>query len=160
MVGVAQHEADIAVPQPDQMPGKGARRLCVVDEDAGAFVVGRVGRDANVRHPQPVERGDGLGRVGKRRGQDHAVEAQAGKDLFDLARYARLRIHRLDREVIAGFATAEQGADLYVADVHGRTAERWAEGVFLAAVGAERKPATLALLAELKAARAQAKTHD
>jgi ankyrin repeat protein len=55
---------------------------------------------------------------------------------------------------------AEQGADLYVADAHGRTAERWAEGVFLAAVGAERKPATLALLAELKAARAQAKTHD
>ncbi len=52
---------------------------------------------------------------------------------------------------------AANGADLYVADVHGRTAERWAEGVFLAAVGAERKPATLALLAELKAAQAQAR---
>jgi uncharacterized protein len=48
---------------------------------------------------------------------------------------------------------AEHGADLDVVDVQGRDAQRWAEGVFLAAVGAERKPATLALLDELKAAR-------
>ncbi len=48
---------------------------------------------------------------------------------------------------------ADQGANLYVVDVQGRDAQRWAEGVFLAAVGAERKPATLALLDELKAAR-------
>jgi ankyrin repeat protein len=47
---------------------------------------------------------------------------------------------------------AEQGADLYVVDVQGRDAHRWAEGVFLAAVGAELKPATLALLDELEAA--------
>jgi ankyrin repeat protein len=45
----------------------------------------------------------------------------------------------------------EEGADLYVADVHDRDAWRWAEGVFLAAVGAELKPHTLALLDELKA---------
>ncbi len=44
------------------------------------------------------------------------------------------------------------GARLDVADVHGRTPLRWAEGVFLAAVGAERKPATIALLEELIAA--------
>jgi hypothetical protein len=47
---------------------------------------------------------------------------------------------------------AEQGADLHVIDVEGRSAVRWAEGVFLAAVGAERKPATIALLEELMAA--------
>ncbi|MGD8340406.1 MAG: ankyrin repeat domain-containing protein [Gammaproteobacteria bacterium] len=47
---------------------------------------------------------------------------------------------------------AEQGADLYVVDVEGRDAIRWAEGVFLAAVGAEQKPATIALLEELMAA--------
>jgi ankyrin repeat protein len=46
---------------------------------------------------------------------------------------------------------AEHGARLDVVDVQGRDAKRWAEGVFLAAVGAERKPATLALLAELQA---------
>jgi uncharacterized protein len=50
---------------------------------------------------------------------------------------------------------AERGADLNVIDVEGRSAIRWAEGVFLAAVGAERKPATIALLEELMAARAQ-----
>ncbi len=44
------------------------------------------------------------------------------------------------------------GARLDVADVHGRTPLRWAEGVFLAAVGAERKPATIELLEELNAA--------
>ena len=47
---------------------------------------------------------------------------------------------------------AEQGADLYVVDVEGRDAMRWAEGVFLAAVGAERKPETIALLEDLMAA--------
>ena len=48
---------------------------------------------------------------------------------------------------------AEHGADLDVIDVEGRDAQRWAEGVFLAAVGAEKKPATIELLNELKAAR-------
>jgi uncharacterized protein len=47
---------------------------------------------------------------------------------------------------------AEQGADLHVVDVEGRDAIRWAEGVFLAAVGAERKPETIALLEALMAA--------
>jgi ankyrin repeat protein len=41
------------------------------------------------------------------------------------------------------------GARLDVVDNEGRSALRWAEGVFLAAVGAERKPATIALLEEL-----------
>ncbi|HEY5666148.1 MAG TPA: ankyrin repeat domain-containing protein, partial [Gammaproteobacteria bacterium] len=49
---------------------------------------------------------------------------------------------------------AEQGADLHVVDVEGRDALRWAEGVFLAAVGAEQKPETIALLDELMAAEA------
>jgi ankyrin repeat protein len=44
---------------------------------------------------------------------------------------------------------AEHGAELHVVDEEGRDAVRWAEGVFLAAVGAERKPATIALLHEL-----------
>jgi ankyrin repeat protein len=43
----------------------------------------------------------------------------------------------------------EHGADLYVVDKEGRGAVRWAEGVFLASVGAERKPATIALLQAL-----------
>ena len=43
------------------------------------------------------------------------------------------------------------GARLDVVDKEGRSALRWAEGVFLAAVGAERKPATIALLEELGA---------
>jgi ankyrin repeat protein len=42
-----------------------------------------------------------------------------------------------------------EGADLDVVDREGRTAIRWAEGVFLAAVGAERKPETIALLEQL-----------
>ena len=42
---------------------------------------------------------------------------------------------------------AANGARLDVVDKEGRSAQRWAEGVFLAAVGAERKPATIALLA-------------
>ncbi len=50
---------------------------------------------------------------------------------------------------------AANGADLDVVDVEGRTALRWAEGVFLAAVGAERKPDTIALLQRLQRARAQ-----
>jgi ankyrin repeat protein len=43
------------------------------------------------------------------------------------------------------------GARLDVQDKEGRTALRWAEGVFLAAVGAERKPNTIALLETLLA---------
>jgi ankyrin len=49
---------------------------------------------------------------------------------------------------------ADRGADLHVVDVEGRDAIRWAEGVFLAAVGAERKPETIALLEELMASEA------
>lgn len=44
---------------------------------------------------------------------------------------------------------ASQGAKLDVEDAVGRTALRWAEGVFLAAVGAEQKPETIALLKAL-----------
>lgn len=43
------------------------------------------------------------------------------------------------------------GARLDAVDAEGRTARRWAEGVFLAAVGAERKPSTIALLERLEA---------
>jgi hypothetical protein len=45
----------------------------------------------------------------------------------------------------------KRGARLDVKDKEGRTPLRWAEGVFLAAVGAERKPATIALLERLMA---------
>lgn len=44
---------------------------------------------------------------------------------------------------------AANGARLDVKDAVGRSALRWAEGVFLAAVGAEQKPETIALLQEL-----------
>jgi len=44
---------------------------------------------------------------------------------------------------------AEHGAKLEVKDAVGRTAATWAEGVFLASVGAERKPGTVALLQKL-----------
>jgi ankyrin repeat protein len=43
----------------------------------------------------------------------------------------------------------KRGARLDVKDKEGRTPLRWAEGVFLASVGAERKPATIALLERL-----------
>ena len=46
---------------------------------------------------------------------------------------------------------AANGARVDVVDKEGRSALRWAEGVFLAAVGAERKPATIALLEEIGA---------
>jgi ankyrin repeat protein len=45
----------------------------------------------------------------------------------------------------------KRGARVDVKDKEGRTALRWAEGVFLAAVGAEKKPATIALLEQLGA---------
>ncbi|HET9272543.1 MAG TPA: ankyrin repeat domain-containing protein [Vicinamibacterales bacterium] len=45
----------------------------------------------------------------------------------------------------------KRGARVDVKDKEGRTALRWAEGVFLAAVGAEKKPATIALLEKLGA---------
>jgi ankyrin repeat protein len=45
----------------------------------------------------------------------------------------------------------KRGARLDIKDKEGRTPLRWAEGVFLAAVGAERKPATIALLETLGA---------
>jgi ankyrin repeat protein len=44
---------------------------------------------------------------------------------------------------------AAQGAKLDAQDAVGRDAVRWAEGVFLAAVGAELKPDTVMLLKEL-----------
>src|SRR5262245_36270915 len=43
----------------------------------------------------------------------------------------------------------EKGARLEVKDVSGRTPVSWAEGVFLASVGAERKPSSVALLQKL-----------
>jgi hypothetical protein len=43
----------------------------------------------------------------------------------------------------------DRGARLDITDREGRTPLRWAEGVFLAAVGAERKPQTIALLERL-----------
>ena len=43
----------------------------------------------------------------------------------------------------------EKGARVDVKDVTGRTPITWAEGVFLASVGAERKPSTVALLEKL-----------
>jgi len=43
----------------------------------------------------------------------------------------------------------EKGARLDVKDAVGRTPITWAEGVFLASVGAERKPSTVALLEKL-----------
>ncbi len=46
---------------------------------------------------------------------------------------------------------AAQGARLDATDAVGRNALRWAEGVFLAAVGAEQKPETIALLNALMA---------
>jgi ankyrin repeat protein len=45
----------------------------------------------------------------------------------------------------------KRGARLDIKDREGRTPHRWAEGVFLAAVGAEYKPATIALLDRLMA---------
>jgi ankyrin repeat protein len=50
----------------------------------------------------------------------------------------------------------KHGARLDVKDKEGRSALRWAEGVFLAAVGAERKPKTIALLEALMARSASA----
>jgi ankyrin repeat protein len=44
----------------------------------------------------------------------------------------------------------EHGAKLDVKDAVGRTAVTWAEGVFLASVGAERKPSTVTLLQKLQ----------
>jgi len=49
----------------------------------------------------------------------------------------------------------KRGARLDIKDKEGRTPLRWAEGVFLAAVGAERKPATIALLEKLMAESAK-----
>jgi ankyrin repeat protein len=45
----------------------------------------------------------------------------------------------------------KRGARLDIKDKEGRTPMRWAEGVFLAAIGAERKPKTIALLEQLMA---------
>src|SRR4030095_1839942 len=56
---------------------------------------------------------------------------------------------RGSNDIIQGLV--KHGARLDVKDKEGRTALRWAEGVFLAAVGAERKPATIALLEKLGA---------
>lgn len=47
----------------------------------------------------------------------------------------------------------EKGARLNVKDVTGRTPTTWAEGVFLASVGAERKPSSVALLEKLSGAK-------
>ena len=52
----------------------------------------------------------------------------------------------------------KRGARLDIKDKEGRTPLRWAEGVFLASVGAERKPVTIALLERLIAAQQQTPT--
>ena len=52
----------------------------------------------------------------------------------------------------------KRGARLDIKDKEGRTPLRWAEGVFLASVGAERKPATIALLERLIAESTQLPT--
>jgi len=52
----------------------------------------------------------------------------------------------------------KRGARLDIKDKEGRTPLRWAEGVFLASVGAERKPATIALLERLIAEQHQTPT--
>ena len=52
----------------------------------------------------------------------------------------------------------KRGARLDIKDKEGRTPLRWAEGVFLASVGAERKPATIALLERLLAEKNQLPT--
>jgi ankyrin repeat protein len=57
--------------------------------------------------------------------------------------------NRGSNEIIKYLAT--RGARLDVKDREGRTPVRWAEGVFLAAVGAERKPETIKVLEELGA---------
>jgi ankyrin repeat protein len=49
----------------------------------------------------------------------------------------------------------ENGARLDVKDKEGRSPITWAEGVFLAAVGAERKPSTIALLEKLIAEKSK-----
>ena len=54
----------------------------------------------------------------------------------------------------------DEGARLDVVDAQGRDAHRWAEGVFLAAVGAELKPHTIALLDELMAAQKTTTAQD
>jgi uncharacterized protein len=55
---------------------------------------------------------------------------------------------------------ARRGARLDITDKEGRTPIRWAEGVFLAGVGAERKPNTIALVERLMAESKQPKTPD
>ena len=54
----------------------------------------------------------------------------------------------------------DHGARLDVVDREGRDALRWAEGVFLAAVGAERKPATIELLEDLMSESRQSAAAD
>jgi ankyrin repeat protein len=58
-------------------------------------------------------------------------------------------VNRGSNEIIE--LLVRRGARLDIRDKEGRTPLRWAEGVFLAAVGAERKPATIALLERLVA---------
>jgi uncharacterized protein len=58
-------------------------------------------------------------------------------------------VNRGSNDIIELLVT--HGARVDVKDKEGRTALRWAEGVFLAAVGAEKKPATIALLEKLGA---------
>jgi ankyrin repeat protein len=54
----------------------------------------------------------------------------------------------------------KRGARLDIKDKEGRTPLRWAEGVFLASVGAEIKPATIALLKRLIAEQEQSQTSN
>jgi ankyrin repeat protein len=65
-------------------------------------------------------------------------------------------VNRGSNEIIERLVA--RGARLDIKDKEGRTPIRWAEGVFLAAVGAERKPHTIALLEQLTAKSASAGT--
>jgi ankyrin repeat protein len=67
-------------------------------------------------------------------------------------------VNRGSNEIIR--VLVDHGARLDVVDKEGRDALRWAEGVFLAAVGAERKAATIALLEELQSAPPESAASD
>ena len=114
---MAQHEADLAVAQADQVLGQGEGGGLVVDEHAGALVAIGGGGDPHMGDAQPIEHRQRRRVVRDRRGGDHAVQAQAGDDLFDLPGDVAARVDRLDRQMVAGLAAAEQGADLGLGDV-------------------------------------------
>jgi hypothetical protein len=72
-------------------------------------------------------------------------------------RAPRRRQSRLERH---HRAAGQARCALDIKDKEGRTPLRWAEGVFLASVGAERKPNTIALLERLIAEQKQLPTSN